>query len=87
MTSELMRDPDLRRSEPPWPGSPDWKMPVRLSPRSRFGRRVLEVGGNLGQGVRNALNGRFIDAIAEATPNAREVNRPCGLQFGPARGE
>ncbi len=84
MTSELMRDPVLCRLEPRCPRSPDWKPAARLTPCSRFGRRVLKVGRDPGQGSRDSVSGFCIDAIEEATPNARKVNGPCGLQFGPA---
>ncbi len=75
----------LRRSisRPCGPGSPGWKLEV-LTPCSWFGRRLLELGGHLGQRFRDSLNDRCIDAVEKATPDAREVNRPCGLQFGHA---
>ena len=64
-------------------GSPGRKLEA-LTPHAWFVRRVLEVGGHVGQGFRDSLERRCIDAVEEATPNASEVNRPCGLQFGHA---
>jgi Isochorismatase family len=66
-----------------WPGSE-----TSLTPHSRCGRRVLEVDSHLGQRARDSVNGRRIDRIEEAMPNAREVNAPCGLQLDhPPRSE
>ena len=60
-----------------------WKLEA-LTPHSRFARSFLELGGHLRQGFRDSLNGRRIYTVEEATPNAREVNGPCGPQFGHA---
>jgi hypothetical protein len=53
-----------------------------LTPLSRLGRRIFEVGGDFCQGPRDFLNGPGIDAVEEPTPDAGEVNRPRGLEFG-----
>ena len=53
-----------------------------LTPPSCSARSVVEVDGHLGQGFRHSLNGRRVDAIEEAMPNAGQVDRPCRLQFG-----
>jgi hypothetical protein len=53
-----------------------------LSLHSWFCRRLLEVGGHLGQGSRDSLNCSCIDTVKEATSNASEMNGPRGFQFG-----
>jgi hypothetical protein len=55
---------------------------VVLTPPSRFGRRIFEMGGDLCQRPRDPVKGPRIDAIEEPTPDAGEVNRPRGLEFG-----
>src|SRR5580658_9138489 len=78
-----MRRSFLVSPGPRCPGSRCWKVEA-LTPHSWFGRRLLEVDGHLGPRFRDCLNGGSIDAVENATPNAREVNRPRRLQFGHA---
>jgi hypothetical protein len=49
---------------------------------SRFARRVPGRDGHLGQSFRDRLDSGWIDAVEEASPNAGQVDRPRGLQFG-----
>jgi hypothetical protein len=53
-----------------------------LARRVRFARCLLDGDRDLGQGIRDSFDGGGIDAVEEAAPNTRKVNRPCGLQFG-----